>query len=703
MKIIKVKRINTDLFTDEEIDLIDRIYKNCNNKKLKKARKRLEYFDTTELLEKFTNREKLNKLEVDLLNKVIIIYKTFYSNMDTLIDDIPYDRALNTLKKYCKEPIVENLIVSRRTHEVVHLYPELKGTLDKANVLTDVMCYRDSDRSLESVITNWFNDKDEEFLELVATKKFDGNSGVADIDEKGNLLSMTSRGEDGKGSDLTHLFKKRKFEGDGKRRGVQFEIVMTKDNFKKYCKKTGKEYANLRVAVSSILTSTNGSMYSKYLSLAPIKSSDNLSYKKLNKLYSDDVDNHETVMKSNDLKSILQIAYEVINDISKRRFDLDYAIDGVVFECINKSIVKKYGRKNDINRYMIAFKFPPQVAYPKVTGLKVSIGRTGLATPNLYYTETYFNKNRYDHSSISSAKRVDKLKLRIDDFIKLTYNGDVMPYPDLYECEHNKNNKNEFIMFPKKCKCGTEFTRIGANYYCTNPNCPEKVYDKISFFYTTLGIRDMKDKTVQKLIENNIISGFENCLEPDVATLYNIEGFGEKKISNMMKEIKKAEEKEITEAQLMNALGILGEEFSKRILSVLPLDALFKDNDLLFKTDIFGIGEKTKNKFIKNLLDYKHIIRYMKDKLNIVQCKVSQANTSIVFTGMRPDKDLRDKLEILGFEIKENYNNKVSYVIAKDKNSNSGTIKKAKKNNTPIYELNEFINNVLEGMKSDLI
>ena len=153
----------------------------------------------------------------------------------------------------------------------------------------------------------------------------------------------------------------------------------------------------------------------------------------------------------------------------------------------------------------------------------------------------------------------------------------------------------------------------------------------------------------------------------------------------------------------MNALGILGEEFSKRILSVLPLDALFKDNDLLFKTDIFGIGEKTKNKFIKNLLEYKHIIRYMKDKLNIVQCKVSQANTSIVFTGMRPDKDLRDKLEILGFEIKENYNNKVSYVIAKDKNSNSGTIKKAKKNNTPIYELNEFINNVLEGMKSDLI
>ena len=706
MKVIKIKKLKTSLLSNDEIDIIHHVKKLCNKGKLKKAKHKLEEFDLEELLNKFSNKKDLDDYEVDILRDIIVIFKSFYSNGKTLIDDEIYDKALVKLKKYTDEPIVENLVIrSKRVHNTQHEFPELKGTLDKCNLKTEDECINSNDTSLESYITKWFNCMTEEYLELKFTKKFDGNSDVGTIDENGDIELMVTRGEDGVGSDITNLFKKRKFVSDKKRRGVQFEIVMTKENYKKYCEKSGNTYANLRTAVTSILTSLEGEKYSKYLSLVPIKMSDQENEymskntyinNKLNDLYATDVSNYEIRSHSDDLKQILRLTYKIVDDYANYRDKLDFAIDGVVIECTNPSVREKYPRKNNINQYMVAYKFPPEERLTKVTGIEACIGRTGLVTPNLYYEHIDFNGGDYDHSSIGSAKRVETLQLKIGETIRLTYNGDVMPYVHKYECEENKNLKGKLIELPKKCKCGCEFVQKGAHLYCMNDDCSEKLYPKLAYFYTSLGINDVKEKFVEAMIKNNIIHGFKDCLHPKYSEMYSIDGFGEKKIKAFKKQMDELRNTKIPEAKLMKALSITGETISAKILSEVSLIDILEDKNKLYEKDIYQVGEKTKDKFINNLFKLKDIVINMMDELNIVQNFTNDNLIKLAFTGLRPDEKLKASLLMAGYECLDNFNKSVSYVIASDKNSNSGTAKKARKNNIPILTLEEFLENIKE-------
>ena len=150
----------------------------------------------------------------------------------------------------------------------------------------------------------------------------------------------------------------------------------------------------------------------------------------------------------------------------------------------------------------------------------------------------------------------------------------------------------------------------------------------------------------------------------------------------------------------MNALGITGEIQSKKILSVLPLDCILKNKNLLYETEIYSIGEKIKDKFIENLFNLKNQVLELRKQLNVVQNKVNDNTIKIIFTGFRPDKNLIAAFELAGFELLDNYNNSVSYVIAKDVNGTSGTLKKARKNNKNIVTLEEF-KNIIGEMKGE--
>lgn len=698
MKHIKVKRLKTKLLTNEEIELLLKLYNKAMNGKLKYVKKHC--FNMDSVLDAFNDSDNVNQLDLQIINKIIIICKIMCSNGFTIADDIPYDLAMNKYKEYRDEPIIEKLLVSRRTHDKEHEFPELKGTLNKVQKVYKKDIQNKNERDLETFIRTCFEFATDLPVKFKVSNKYDGNSVVLSV-KNHKVQSAITRGEAGKGADLMHLFKDKVIYDDGKYRGIKFEIVMTQENFISYCEDKRVKYDNLRTAVTSILTSTDAVKYAKYLTLVPLETSDNISEKMLNQYYSEDVDYVYTRFITNGPLEALEIIDGFIKKAIDARDSLNYAIDGLVIECLDKNVKKELGRKNDINQYQIAFKFPPQVRYTKVTKLKFTVGRTGIIIPMVYYEEIFFNGGRHTHSSISSYDRFKKLNLRVGDIIMVTYNGDVMPYVSKYNCKENDENNNSYLKYPKNCLCGFELEKTGANYYCNNPLCSSKKISAISHLYTTLGIRDMKEKNVEKLLDNKIITGLEDALRPNYKAMFDIEGYKEKSIRNFKEQISKAEDTKIDEAKLMKALGVSGERMARAILSVIPLDVILADKSKLYEADIEGVKDLTKDNFCKKLFISKHIIEKVRKQLIVKEVKVNHDKVMICFTGFR-DKKLKELLELAGFEVVDNYKKKVSYVLIKEKGHESSTTKKAMKDNKQILTLVEFKNTILKDMEIDM-
>lgn len=704
MKKIKVYRANSSILDYKEIDILKNIYKKAYDGKLVKAKRLMtEYLNLDNILEDFAELKNPSKLDLDVMERVFTICKIFDANGQTLISDTPYDNAIVNYKLFRKEPIVERLLVSRRTHDTVHDYPELKGTLDKSNKFYKKDVEKSTDVPLEPFIRKCFecvpkNTK----LKFILSKKVDGNSGVITI-KKTNIKKLLTRGEDGKGIDISHIFKHIKYPNCGANVGLKVEIAMTKENFDKYSVARGKKFASLRSAVTSILTSSDASKYSQYLSLVPLASSDEY-YKcpeTLNHMFAKDIEFEYKVITGYGCHEIMEQIMDYSVEVQSERDAMDYAIDGIVIDCCNEEVRDSLGRDNDINKYQIAYKFPPEVRYVKVKDVFMTTGRTGITVPNVLYETTYFNGGEHDHSSLSSYARFMRMNLKKDEIIKLTYNGDVMPYPSKYDCEENRNNKNKPFEFPKRCQCGFTLVHIGANYYCENPLCSDKKIAAFTHFYKTFGITDMAEKTVEKLLDNKVITSYTDAIYPDYNILWGMQGFEEKSISRFKNQMDKMVDTKISEAKLVKALGISGETDAKAILSKVPLDVILNKPEILYETKIPKIGTLKKDSFLKKLNLLKPTVIKLKKELIIKPVKVNDDAVKLCFTGFR-DKRIKDMLEALGFEVVNNMSKKVSYVLIKKAGHTSPTVKAAKDYKIPVLTLMEFKDTILRDMEVDM-
>lgn len=200
---MKIKiRSKYQYINKDEADIIKEVFEYTKKLELKKAKKLLSTISIEDIIERFIDEDNLNDVLTDktlkIYKKIIIICKEFHSNTMTLVSDEIYDPMLNRYKLYRDEPIIENLKLSRRNVDTKHNYPELKGTLDKANVFHISDKKVKLDRSLEEFICKIFNTCDNKYYHFIVTKKFDGASIVADVKDDKLVLALTRGEEDRK-------------------------------------------------------------------------------------------------------------------------------------------------------------------------------------------------------------------------------------------------------------------------------------------------------------------------------------------------------------------------------------------------------------------------------------------------------------------------------------------------------------------------
>ena len=269
--------------------------------------------------------------------------------------------------------------------------------------------------------------------------------------------------------------------------------------------------------------------------------------------------------------------------------------------------------------------------------------------------------------------------------------------------------------------------------HCTNADCPAKQLRKFARFVSKEGmnIDGISEQTLSKFINLGWVSEYADLYElrSHIRELAQLEGFGEKSASNIMRSIDKS--REVEAHRLLYALNIplCGLDVCKRLLGAYPLEELVAlaisgspattpdGSPSGFQLDLFapqasepsevfahinGIGPEKSAQFVLWFRDEHNLARYRRllEKLTVTTPDVSPsgdkcAGLTFVITGdvhhYKNRNELKAYIESQGGKVASAVSGSTSFLINNDVTSTSGKNKKAKELNIPIISEDEFM------------
>ncbi len=552
--------------------------------------------------------------------------------------------------------------------------------------------------NFEKKILNYLNEKIS--LEYSVEPKIDGISASLTY-LNGNLTYGVSRGDGSEGElitknlktikDIPHKILKKNIPKEIEIRG---EVFIEKKDFEKIKDK----FANSRNAASGSLRQKDPKETSKiplkfiaytfgFISENKFKNQSDF----LNELKSWGflTSDYNKVIKSTDELVVFHQQFE------KKRFDLNYDIDGLVYKINSLQLQKRLGFTSNAPRWAIAHKFSADHAYSEILNIDIQVGRTGALTPVAKVKPVNIGGVVVSNATLHNEDEIIRKDIRIGDTVKIERAGDVIPHVLEVDLKKRKKTQNKFI-FPTICpSCGSktekEFNRITKKFdavrRCTNDGytCNKIAIEKIKHFISkdAINIDGLGKKVVEKFWDLKFIKLPQDIYNLDYKKISSLDGWGPQSASNLKFSIENS--KKVTLDKFIFSLGIrhIGIEnakiiadFTKNIKSFLNLIKKDKIKELI---NIDGIGEtqvKSLEKFSKNKTNIK-VVEKLSEILSIkdreVKSKGKLKNVSFMFTGKLQNisrAEAKSLIEENAGSIVSSVTKKLDYLVTGEKPTN---------------------------------
>ena len=326
-------------------------------------------------------------------------------------------------------------------------------------------------------------------------------------------------------------------------------------------------------------------------------------------------------------------------EIEKKRTEIDFDIDGIVYKINDLKLQKRLGNVASAPRWAIAHKFSSNKAISKIINIEIQIGRTGALTPVAKIKPVNIGGVLVSNATLHNEDEINRKDIRIGDTVTVERAGDVIPHILSVDFKKRSKDSKKFI-FPKECpSCGSktfkEFNLItkknDAVRRCSSEGyeCEKIAIEKIKHFVSkdALNIDGFGKKIVENFWKLKLIKLPYDIFKLDFKKIETLDGWGRQSIKNLEYSIN--EKKNISLERFIYALGIrhIGLEnakiLSKYFKSFLNFKSLSKNNKYEDLLNIDGIGETQVNS-IKNffsnkvnmiVLDQFQQILNIKDKL----------------------------------------------------------------------------------------
>ncbi len=273
--------------------------------------------------------------------------------------------------------------------------------------------------------------------------------------------------------------------------------------------------------------------------------------------------------------------------IAEMRPELGYDIDGVVYKVDDLALQARLGFRSTTPRWGIAHKFPAELAWTRLEGIDIQVGRTGALSPVarldpvtvggvVVSNATLHNEDYIAGLDAKGGEIRGGKDIRIGDLVQVYRAGDVIP--KIADVDLSKRPKSaKPYVFPSTCpECGSEAIREEGDAVrrCTGGIiCPAQAVEKLKHFVSrkAFDIDGLGAKQVEQFYEDGWIKTpadiftLEARYGQGMQQLKNREGWGDKSAKKLFDAIES--KRKISLGRFLFSLGIrhVGEQASNLI------------------------------------------------------------------------------------------------------------------------------------------
>ena len=273
--------------------------------------------------------------------------------------------------------------------------------------------------------------------------------------------------------------------------------------------------------------------------------------------------------------------------IEAQRATLGYDIDGVVYKVDDLALQERLGFRSTTPRWAVAHKFAAELAWTRLEGIDIQVGRTGALSPVarlqpvtvggvVVSNATLHNEDYIKGLDSKGAEIRGGKDVRVGDWVQIYRAGDVIPKVADVDLSKRPSDAEAFV-YPTTCpECGSDAIREPGDAVrrCTGGLiCPAQAVENLIHFVSrkAFDIDGLGAKQVEQFYHDGWIAEpadiftLKERYGTGVQQLKNREGWGPKSADNLFQAIE--DRREIPMARLIFALGIrhVGEAASSLI------------------------------------------------------------------------------------------------------------------------------------------
>ena len=391
--------------------------------------------------------------------------------------------------------------------------------------------------------------------------------------------------------------------------------------------------------------------------------------------------------------------FDTLDKIESVRPLLDFLIDGAVVKADDFSMREELGYTEKFPRWAMAFKFAAEEMTTVVRDVIWQVSRTGKLNPLAVLDPVDIGGVTVSRATLNNISEIRRKDIRIGSRVFVRRSNDVIP--EITGVAEQPEDAVE-IEVPAVCPaCGSPVEVRGVFAYCTDSEaCEPALVSRFAHFVCrdAMDIEGLSDKTLELLYSEGKIRDFADLYSLCADDLTDLEGFKDKKITNILAAIAASKHTELK--RFLFAIGIpgIGKKAAAQLadaFGTLEAARAAKEEELLALDDFGDVMAKNVIAFWNDPLRAAEVDRLIAAGITFEQKERTEGAFSgkkVVLTGSLARftrSEAKKLIEERGGEVADGVSAKVNLVIAGE--AAGSKLEKAKKLGIEIIDEQKFV------------
>ncbi|MDY5972191.1 MAG: NAD-dependent DNA ligase LigA, partial [Butyricicoccus sp.] len=244
--------------------------------------------------------------------------------------------------------------------------------------------------------------------------------------------------------------------------------------------------------------------------------------------------------------------------MGESRGTLDFDIDGAVVKVNSFAQRAALGSTAKFPRWAAAYKYPPEVKETRLTDITITVGRTGVLTPNAVLEPVRLAGTTVSRATLHNRDFIRSLDVRVGDTVRVRKAGEIIPEIIGVVPDKRPADAVPFEM-PRFCPvCGAPVYEDvdEAAIRCTGAACPAQLLRNLMHFASrdAMDIDGLGEAVLRLLVDEGLVASAADLYGLTAEQIEPLARMGRKSAENLVAAIAESKTRDLS--RLLFAFGI---------------------------------------------------------------------------------------------------------------------------------------------------